>query len=262
MLSPHIARSREPPIVRAAAAPRAALARDPYPRDGSAPFCGRRGLREPRLRAGGERRCGRQACPGTADAGAKPAPATGDAGAKPAPATGDAGAKPSANGNADGGAEPATPSDADGGSRQPTSGTPGTQAAGPTINIPQSEAEKAEGRRSSASTSAATAASRRTTSSATCARSPGNLFKAENLASDVRELWDSGFFDDIEVDLTRDDRGVILRFLVRERPNIKAVEFEGNGEIENDKLQEAIEVKAEHDPQRPGHPPQRPEDPG
>ncbi|HVH43828.1 MAG TPA: outer membrane protein assembly factor BamA, partial [Labilithrix sp.] len=72
----------------------------------------------------------------------------------------------------------------------------------------------------------------------------GHLFKIENLASDVRALWDSGFFDDIEVDMTRDDRGVILRFLVRERPNIKAVEFEGNSEIENDKLQEAIEVKA------------------
>ncbi|OJY31271.1 MAG: outer membrane protein assembly factor BamA [Myxococcales bacterium 68-20] len=72
----------------------------------------------------------------------------------------------------------------------------------------------------------------------------GHLFKIENLASDVRALWDSGFFDDIEVDMAREDHGVVLRFLVRERPNIKAVEFEGNSEIENDKLQEAIEVKA------------------
>ena len=57
-------------------------------------------------------------------------------------------------------------------------------------------------------------------------------------------------------------RGVILRFLVRERPNIKAIEFEGNDEIENDKLNEAIEVKAEHDPERARGPPQRPEDQG
>ena len=49
----------------------------------------------------------------------------------------------------------------------------------------------------------------------------GHPFKVDNLASDVRALWDSGFFDDIEVDMTRGDRGVILRFLVRERPNIK-----------------------------------------
>ncbi len=73
---------------------------------------------------------------------------------------------------------------------------------------------------------------------------PGQLFKGDNLTSDVRALWDSGFFDDIEVDLTRGDRGVTLRFLVRERPNIKGVEFDGNEEIEDDKLQEAIEVKA------------------
>jgi outer membrane protein insertion porin family len=73
---------------------------------------------------------------------------------------------------------------------------------------------------------------------------PGQAFRPELLASDVRALWDSGFFDDIEVDLTRTDRGVTLRFLVRERPNIKAIEFEGNSELENDKLLEAIEVKA------------------
>ena len=72
---------------------------------------------------------------------------------------------------------------------------------------------------------------------------PGATFKVETLASDVRALWDSGFFDDIEVDLGRNDRGVTLRFLVRERPNIKLIEFEGNDEIENDKLTEAVEVK-------------------
>ena len=73
---------------------------------------------------------------------------------------------------------------------------------------------------------------------------PGRTFTPEGLAKDVRELWDSGFFEDIEVDLTRKDDGVYLRFLVRERPNIKTIEFEGNDEIDNDKLTEAVEVKA------------------
>jgi outer membrane protein insertion porin family len=72
---------------------------------------------------------------------------------------------------------------------------------------------------------------------------PGHLFKVENLTNDVRSLWDSGFFEDIEVDLTRGDKGVALRFLVRERPNIKSVEFDGNDEIEDDKLGEAVEIK-------------------
>jgi outer membrane protein insertion porin family len=72
----------------------------------------------------------------------------------------------------------------------------------------------------------------------------GQPFSPEALTQDVRELYASGFFDDIEVDMTRTDRGVTLRFLVRERPSIAAVEFEGNEELDDEELTEAIEVKA------------------
>src|SRR5690606_17695255 len=50
---------------------------------------------------------------------------------------------------------------------------------------------------------------------------PGQTYTPEALAQDVRELWGSGFFSDIEVDLDRTDGGVSLRFIVRERPTIK-----------------------------------------
>src|SRR5439155_10367303 len=72
----------------------------------------------------------------------------------------------------------------------------------------------------------------------------GQPFTPEGLTRDVRELWDSGFFDHVEVDLDRRDDGVVLRFLVRERPNIKEITFDGNSEIDNDKLVEGLEVKA------------------
>jgi len=72
----------------------------------------------------------------------------------------------------------------------------------------------------------------------------GQVFSPEALAKDVRELWNSGFFDDIEVDLERAGGKVSLRFVVRERPNISTIEFEGNNEIDKDDLLEAIEVKA------------------
>ena len=143
------------------------------------------------------------------------------------------------------------PADADGGApATPTAPTaadqraPGTQAAGPVINIPQSEAEKAEGQPISRIDISGNRRVAKDDIVSYLREKPGNGFRVDNLASDVRALWDSGFFDDVEVDMTREDRGVILRFLVRERPNIKTVEFEGNSEIENDKLQEAIEVKA------------------
>jgi len=71
----------------------------------------------------------------------------------------------------------------------------------------------------------------------------GHLFTVPNLTGDVHALWDSGFFEDVQVDLTTNDRGVLLRFIVRERPNIKEVLYQGNDEIENDKLGEIVEVK-------------------
>ncbi|MFC1641428.1 outer membrane protein assembly factor BamA [Myxococcota bacterium] len=73
----------------------------------------------------------------------------------------------------------------------------------------------------------------------------GRSFAPETLTQDVRELWNSGFFEDIEVDLERGDQGVTLRFVVRERPNIRGVEFEGNEEIDDEDLLEAIGVKSD-----------------
>lgn len=134
--------------------------------------------------------------------------------------------------------------DAGGQPVDPDAGAAPTQAAGPNINIPQSEAERAEGLPLLRLDISGNRRVAKEDIVVYLREKPGHLFKLENLASDVRALWDSGFFDDIEVDMTREDRGIVLRFLVRERPNIKAVEFDGNSEIENDKLQEAIEVKA------------------
>jgi outer membrane protein insertion porin family len=73
---------------------------------------------------------------------------------------------------------------------------------------------------------------------------PGQPFSPETLTRDVRELWDSGFFDDIEVDLARSDRGVTLRVLVRERPTIRSVVYSGNNELDDEKLNEGVEIKA------------------
>ncbi|AKT39814.1 outer membrane protein assembly factor BamA [Chondromyces crocatus] len=71
----------------------------------------------------------------------------------------------------------------------------------------------------------------------------GRAFSPEGLSRDVRELWDSGLFEDIEMDLTRRDDGVHLRLLVRERPSIKAIEFKGNNEVDDEDLTEALSAE-------------------
>jgi outer membrane protein insertion porin family len=74
----------------------------------------------------------------------------------------------------------------------------------------------------------------------------GKTFSPEGLAKDLHEMWDSGSFEDVQVDLTRRDDGVYLRLLVVERPSIKTIEFTGNEKIDKDDLTEAlsVEVKA------------------
>jgi outer membrane protein insertion porin family len=152
----------------------------------------------------------------------------------PAKARGDAGAAAAADAG-----EPADT--ADGGAQAPS--TAAAAATGPTIRIPPTEAEKAEGTPIAKLDISGNRRVAREDIVTYLREKPGQPFKVESLTGDVRALWDSGFFDDIEVDLTRGDQEITLRFLVRERPNIKAIEFEGNEEIENDKLTEAIEIK-------------------
>ena len=69
---------------------------------------------------------------------------------------------------------------------------------------------------------------------------PGKPFTPEGLAKDTREMWDSGYFEDVEVDLVKKDEGVVLRVLVRERPNVKTLEFTGNEKLDKDELTEAL----------------------
>jgi outer membrane protein insertion porin family len=71
----------------------------------------------------------------------------------------------------------------------------------------------------------------------------GEVIKTGQLGTDVRALWDSGFFDDVRIEASLRDEGVDLRFVVHERPTIKSIAFKGNDEIENDKLKEMLELK-------------------
>jgi outer membrane protein insertion porin family len=152
------------------------------------------------------------------------APHAGDAGPAPVTPTGDA-------------ATPAPPGTGAGDAFDPT------LTAAPVVHIPQSEAEKAEGLPIAKIEISGNRRVALDDISTYLREKPGQLFRLENLSGDVRALWDAGFFDDIEADLERKDQGIVLRFLVRERPNIKAIEFSGNDELDNDKLNEIIEIK-------------------
>ncbi|MBW2459355.1 MAG: outer membrane protein assembly factor BamA, partial [Deltaproteobacteria bacterium] len=73
----------------------------------------------------------------------------------------------------------------------------------------------------------------------------GKAFNPRGMTRDVRELWEQAYFEDIEVDLTASDDEVKLRILVRERPSVKAIEFTGNQEIDEDDLTDVASEELE-----------------
>jgi outer membrane protein insertion porin family len=152
-----------------------------------------------------------------------------DAGAPVGPTSGAAGT--------DAGGAPSSPESAD------AAPAPGAGQTPPTVILPPSVAEQAEGLPIVTIEIVGNRRVARDDVLSYLREKPGHLFRVENLTGDVRALWDSGFFEDVQADLTTGDRGVALRFIVRERPNIKEVTYQGNDEIENDKLNEAVEVK-------------------
>ncbi|HXN32552.1 MAG TPA: outer membrane protein assembly factor BamA, partial [Polyangiaceae bacterium] len=154
-------------------------------------------------------------------------------------ASADAGAPATNDAAPSGDAGPAQGATSDAGSPTSQVGAP----AAPVIDLPLSAAQQAEGLPIASTEVVGNRRVARDDVLSYLREKPGQLFRVENLTSDVRALWDSGFFEDVQVDLTTNDRGVALRFIVRERPNIKEVAFQGNDEIENDKLNEAVEIK-------------------
>jgi len=170
-----------------------------------------------------------------------PAPA-GDGGAAAASAS-----DPGAPGSGDdgGGAAPAAAADggADGGDGGASPGAHAAGPIGPNIMLPQTAAESAEGLPIASIEIVGNRRVGRDDVLSYLREKAGHLFKVENLTGDVHALWDSGFFEDVQVDLTTNDKGVVLRFVVREKPNIKEIAYEGNDELDADKLNEAVEIK-------------------
>ncbi|HYR30043.1 MAG TPA: outer membrane protein assembly factor BamA [Thermoanaerobaculia bacterium] len=70
---------------------------------------------------------------------------------------------------------------------------------------------------------------------------PGETYSADAIQRNFLNLWQTGLFDDIRIEVEPGDAGVVVRAIVKERPRIGAVEFRGNKELATDKINEALE---------------------
>jgi outer membrane protein insertion porin family len=74
---------------------------------------------------------------------------------------------------------------------------------------------------------------------------PGTMVGNREMGEAIRRVYELGFFDDIEVDATMTSDGALLVFLVREKPSIAAIRFEGNDALDDEDLMEDLGVRAE-----------------
>jgi outer membrane protein insertion porin family len=73
----------------------------------------------------------------------------------------------------------------------------------------------------------------------------GDPYTPENVRAQIKILYDAGYFEDVQVETESVPGGIALTFLVREKPFITEIVFDGNEELSDDKLKEKITIKSQ-----------------
>ena len=74
---------------------------------------------------------------------------------------------------------------------------------------------------------------------------PGDPYTPENVRGQIKILYETGYFEDVQVETEPNPKGMALTFLVREKPFITEIVFDGNNEMSDDKLKEKITIKSQ-----------------
>ena len=74
---------------------------------------------------------------------------------------------------------------------------------------------------------------------------PGDPYTPENVRGQIKILYETGFFEEVQVETELGTGGTALVFLVREKPFITEIVFDGNKALSDDKLKEKITIKSQ-----------------
>jgi outer membrane protein insertion porin family len=70
----------------------------------------------------------------------------------------------------------------------------------------------------------------------------GEPISDEKISEDIKNIFKMGYFDDVKTEIGTFEGGVKLIYVVKEKPTIVRVEFQGNKEIKDDKLREKTTI--------------------
>ena len=71
----------------------------------------------------------------------------------------------------------------------------------------------------------------------------GDTLSDEKTDADIRSIYRMGHFQDVQALKDVSDKGVVLVYLVQEKPIVRDISFEGNKEIKTDKLKESLDLR-------------------
>jgi outer membrane protein insertion porin family len=74
---------------------------------------------------------------------------------------------------------------------------------------------------------------------------PGDPYTPENVRGQIKILYETGYFEEVHVETESGAEGVALTFVVREKPFITEIVFDGNKALSDDKLKEKITIKSQ-----------------
>ena len=74
---------------------------------------------------------------------------------------------------------------------------------------------------------------------------PGDPYTSENVRGQIKILYETGYFEEVQVETESGAGGTALTFLVREKPFITEIVFDGNTALSDDKLKEKITIKSQ-----------------
>jgi len=72
---------------------------------------------------------------------------------------------------------------------------------------------------------------------------PGDLLDQAEVDADLRAIYKLGHFRDVRAETEKIDGGVVLNYIVQEKPVIREITIEGAKEISKDKVRDALDIK-------------------
>lgn len=70
------------------------------------------------------------------------------------------------------------------------------------------------------------------------------VFDTERIREDIKNIYKTGFFSDVQVDVKESPEGKVVTFVVVERPPINAIYISGNRNIKTNDIRDKLKIKA------------------